>query len=254
MARTNEVRLDDTVLHVVEHGEGPPLMFFHGGLGDHRAALLSCGSLADRARVITPDLRGSGRSHWHGALSWDLLADDAAAVLDALELPSAVVGGTSFGCGVALATALRHPERVHALALFQPVHAGEEHGLDPASRQALQAMDALGQRCPDEGTDVLLSLFASLPPSIGTRAEAMVRSFDPKSVAATTAFLASGVQPFATRSDLAAIRCRTMVVPGDDPQHPAQVAEWMAQAIPHATMEDPADALDALADLVEGPS
>jgi hypothetical protein len=67
----------------------------------------------------------------------------------------------------------------------------------------------------------------------------MVRSFDPASVASTTRFLASGVQPFRALGELSAVRVPALIVPGSDPEHPAEVAEGYAAALPQATLADP---------------
>ncbi|MEO8552263.1 MAG: alpha/beta hydrolase, partial [Kofleriaceae bacterium] len=96
-------------LFASERGSGTPLVIFHGGLANHQSVGLWAAPLADQFRLITPDLRGSGRSHFPGPLSWELLADDAAALARHLGLERIVVGGISFGSGVAVATALRHP-------------------------------------------------------------------------------------------------------------------------------------------------
>ena len=69
---------EGTRLYAVETGEGPPVILLHGGLATHAAARLHAGPVS--GRVITPDLRGSGASHFAGELSWDLLADDVAAL------------------------------------------------------------------------------------------------------------------------------------------------------------------------------
>jgi pimeloyl-ACP methyl ester carboxylesterase len=228
--------LPDATLFALDQGGGPPLLFFHGGLADHRAALLLVGALADRLRVITPDLRGSGRSHWSGPLSWQQHAADAVAWLDRLGLDRATVGGVSMGSAVALRTALSHPDRVSGLILVHPVFAGTERGIDDAPRAAMEAMDGFGRRVPTEGPSALYPLFDALPDEIRPRARAMVDGFDPGSVASTTAFLASCVQPFDTASELAAVRC-----PGTDPTHPAEVATWLASRLPGAVLCKDAD-------------
>lgn len=249
MTRRAEVCLDHggATLFAADQGSGPPLVFFHGGLADHRAALLHVGALADRLRVITPDLRGAGRSTWGGPLGWAQLADDAAALVRHLGLPRVVVGGVSMGSAVALRTALDHPERVAGLVLVHPVYAGAERGLTEAQRLAMEAMDAVGRRAPEEGIDALYPLFDALPEPIRARARAMVQTFNPESVAATTRFLASEVQPFERAAELGAVRCPALVVPGVDDTHPAPIAALLAEALPQAELlaegEDVAEAI-----------
>jgi pimeloyl-ACP methyl ester carboxylesterase len=212
-------------LFAVERGAGVPVIFLHGGLADHRAAQHVAGATAAPPyRLITPDLRGAGRSRHPGPLTWADLADDVAALACHLGVARAVVGGSSFGAGCAVAVALRHPALVAALVLVTPAYGGAELGLAPAQAAAMAAMDAAGRRCPREGITALHPLFAALPDPLRARARAMVDGFDPASVAATTAFMASGAQPFAAATELAAIAAPVLLVPGTDPTHPPEVA------------------------------
>lgn len=225
-----------TRLFAVERGRGRPVVFLHGGLADHQASWFRAGSIAASHRLITPDVRGAGRSVYAERLSWDMLADDVAALLDHLELDRAIVGGVSAGSAVALRFALRHPSRVTALLLVSPVYAGEAAGLRPAQRVAFDRMHAAGQRARTEGIEAIVPLFEALPPQIRDVALAMVRGFDPGSVAATTDLLASGAQPFEHLSALAGLRMPTAIVPGTDPEHPAEVAERYAETIPGSVL------------------
>lgn len=238
-------------LYAVERGHGEPVVFMHGGLADHRAALFRVGSLAASHRLIAPDVRGAGRSHHAGPLTWELLADDLAALLDHLGLACAVVGGVSAGSGLALAFARRHPRRVRALLLVSPVYLGSARGLSDVQRAAMQRMDDLGRRAAVDGVAAIFPLFAPLPAPIRDLALTMAAGFDPASVAATTRFLASGAQPFADLADLAAITAPALVVPGTDPEHPADVAEHYARTLPRAARVAPgADLLAPLAGLL----
>src|SRR4051812_19597345 len=75
-------------------------------------------SLADVARVITPDLRGFGRTPLgHDPPSLDASADDVARLLDSLDLDRVVLGGLSMGGYVSMAFLRRHGDRVKALIL-----------------------------------------------------------------------------------------------------------------------------------------
>lgn len=109
---------EGTNLYAIEQGRGQPILALHGGLADHRASLAYAGPLAADYRLITPDLRGAGRSQDAGPLSWEQLADDLAALLDHLGIERAVVGGMSQGGYAALRAALVYPHRVQALVLI----------------------------------------------------------------------------------------------------------------------------------------
>ena len=81
--------------------------------------------LARRFRILAPDLRGHGASRLpiapEGRNSWIDLRDDLIAFLDGLRLGPVVLSGHSMGGTLGLLAAAGAPERVKALALFDPV-------------------------------------------------------------------------------------------------------------------------------------
>jgi pimeloyl-ACP methyl ester carboxylesterase len=109
-----------------EYGAGDrPIVLIHGLLMNRRMFERLGPILADRGnRVIAIDLLGHGRSDRPEDLqrySMPLFAYQVNALLDHLELETAVVGGTSLGANVALEMAVRFPERVRALFIEMPV-------------------------------------------------------------------------------------------------------------------------------------
>lgn len=233
-----------TRLYAVESGpqtsSAPPLVLLHGGLANHLACWQFAAPLTTRFRVITPDLRAAGRSHFASPLTWDALADDIPALLGHLGIARAVIGGISFGAGAAVRVALRHPEVVSALLVLHPAYGGAELGLTPMQQEAMAAMHAAGSRVVAEGIEVLLPLFDALPPEVRERAKRVVVTYDPASVATTTAFMQSGVQPFARGAELAAITAPALVVPGVDPYHPPEVADVFRTHLPRCTVREAA--------------
>ena len=179
-----------TTLSVFESGVGTPLLFLHGGLADHQAALLHVGALSERLRLITPDLRGAGRSHFAGELTWDLLADDVITVLDHLGLERAAVGGVSMGSAVALRAALRHPDRFVAFAdysgLDRPTHPnGARWLLGSAAAVAAHTPAELLDASPppdawfevgssDDGADAAVARLAARAKAAGLRTRLVV--------------------------------------------------------------------------------
>ncbi|HEY0512866.1 MAG TPA: alpha/beta hydrolase [Thermoanaerobaculia bacterium] len=235
-------------LFAVEDGEGRAIVMLHGGMADHLASLPLIVPLAPRYRVIAPDLRGNGKSWYGGRLTFDQLADDVAALLDHLGLDRAVIGGVSGGTGVALRFALRHPTRTAGLVLVRPVYGGEERGYTDPQRQTFARMDAVASRALAEGVQVLRPLYASLPEPIREKALAMVDGFDAASVVATSHFIASGAQPFAAAADLKTLSMPVLLVRGDDPLHPAEVADFYVENIPICTVA-PAAVTDVAAEI-----
>ncbi len=87
---------DGGELHVIERGEGRPLVLLHGITLRADVWAPQFHQLAGRYRVIAPDLRGHGRST-AGSDGFGLLrlATDVATLLDALDLHEVVLVGHS---------------------------------------------------------------------------------------------------------------------------------------------------------------
>jgi pimeloyl-ACP methyl ester carboxylesterase len=105
-----QVKVNGVTLAARDRGSGPAVVLVQPGLltGDVFEDLAI--RLTERFRVVTFDSRGHGRStNPDGELSYALLADDTAALIDALGLQHPFVGGWSDGREVALQLALRHP-------------------------------------------------------------------------------------------------------------------------------------------------
>ena len=100
-------------------GEGPALVFVHGGFVDRTMWRPQVGTFADRCRVVIYDLRGHGRTGPTAAPRYTagLLADDLRGLLDHLDIRRAAVCGLSLGGMIAQAFAARHPDRLAGLAL-----------------------------------------------------------------------------------------------------------------------------------------
>lgn len=229
-------------LFAAEDGDpdGQVLVFLHGGLADHRAVRPLVQPLTERYRVVTPDVRGGGRSWSSGPLTFDGISDDLLRLLDRLEAETAFVGGMSSGSGPAVHFALRHPERTRALIVVHPIYAGSDTGYTGGQAAAFAGMDSVARRAPTEGIEVLRSMyFAWLPEAMAERAWAMASGFDAASVAATSRFIASGTQPFRSATELGDIRAPVLLVRGDDPVHPPGVSDAYVSAIPDCTVVPP---------------
>jgi pimeloyl-ACP methyl ester carboxylesterase len=106
--------------HVLEAGDGPPVVFLHGGDGEAVTWTPLLAQLQDDLHLYGPDRPGFGLSDRFDYGTVDLrrhAGDFTVSLLDALELESAVLMGGSMGGFFALATALDHPERVTGLIL-----------------------------------------------------------------------------------------------------------------------------------------
>ena len=124
-ARGRIIREAGRHIFVVEVGEGPPLLMLHGG-GPGASGMSNFSrnipTLANRFRVIAPDLPGYGRSS-KGLDRKDPFGELARAMLgllDALGVEKAHVLGNSLGGSCALRLALEAPERADRLVLLGP--------------------------------------------------------------------------------------------------------------------------------------
>jgi len=112
------VRAGDIDVYYEQHGSGDPLLLIMGLAADSTAWLFQVPELARHYRTIAFDNRGVGRSAKPaGPYTIHQMADDAAGLLDALDVRRAHVVGVSMGGMIAQELALRHPERVRGLVL-----------------------------------------------------------------------------------------------------------------------------------------
>ena len=105
-------------IYVEQAGDGPDVLLI-GGLGDTvESWQFQLDGLADRYHLTAFDNRGAGRTPMpEGPLTVETMADDAAALLRALDIPRAHVAGFSGGSIIAQELALRHPKLVRSLVL-----------------------------------------------------------------------------------------------------------------------------------------
>lgn len=113
-----------TNLH--DQGEGSPVLLIHGSGPGVTAWANWRGiipQLARTRRVIAPDMLGFGYSERPVDQRYDQRrwVEHALGVLDALGIEQVDIVGNSFGGGLALALAIRHPERVRRLVLMGSV-------------------------------------------------------------------------------------------------------------------------------------
>ena len=115
-------------LYAEDHGDGTPVLLLHGwpdssALWRHQVLFLT----AHGFRVITPDLRGFGRSARPDETDAYQLGNsvaDVAAVLDACGVEVAHVVGHDWGAAVAWLTAMYLPDRVRTLTALSVPHLG----------------------------------------------------------------------------------------------------------------------------------
>lgn len=123
-----------TNLHVIETGQGTPVMLLHGSASSGKQWRSLTDHLKGRFRVIAPDLPGYGRSAAPVSIRQTLnaTARSIARLIDQTGEPVHLVGH-SFGGAVALKIATLWPEKIRSLTLIEPAAFSafwSRHGFD----------------------------------------------------------------------------------------------------------------------------
>ena len=135
------VETDGARIWYATYGEGPPVILLHGGLGHSGnwgyqvPALLAHGH-----RTVLVDTRGHGRSTRDGRpFTYDLLASDVMAVMDALRIEQAALIGWSDGACTSLVLASKFPGRAAGVLFFAC-------NMDPSGTKPFE-MTPIVERC-----------------------------------------------------------------------------------------------------------
>ena len=163
-------RVGDIEMYYEQHGSGDPLLLVMGLAADSTAWMFQVPDFARRYRTIVFDNRGVGRSSKpSGPYTIHQMADDAAGLLDALDVGRAHVVGVSMGGMIAQELALRHPERVRGLVLactYPEPDADAERQRQFSVQQLGGRISASGETEIDVSTIDPLAFFQTLLPRV----------------------------------------------------------------------------------------
>ena len=222
-----------------EAGEGPPLLLI-SGLGQNRRAWLpAVPRLARQFRCITFDNRGTGASDVPaGPYDIPAMADDTAALIDALGYGPIDVAGWSLGGSVLQALLIRHPHLVRRAVLVSTMPSYTE-----VQHQWLDAWLALRRSDAPPLAQVVSAMAWGLTEktlrdhdATMALARAAIADPEPTSLAGFEA-QAAGLRVYDARPDLPGVRVPVMVLCGEEDvlTPPAQSAE-IAELIPDARL------------------
>ena len=228
------VTITGSRLYYEERGTGPAILGIHGAGSSAVFWEDAAERLADIGRVIVYDRRGSWRSERpepYEVTSVREHADDALALVRALDAEPAIVVGRSYGGTVALELAIRHPEAVRALALLEAGPFGLSAEADAWFARLASALElAVAERGVDSvGETVLREVFGAWEelPSIWRE----VFTANGQTLLAEV----RGGERLSEDLRLADLRVPTLVVTADDSPEPIRLgSEALARAIPHA--------------------
>jgi class 3 adenylate cyclase/pimeloyl-ACP methyl ester carboxylesterase len=227
-------------------GTGPPLVRSAHWLGHleydwefpiFRHLLLG---LAKDFTLIRYDARGNGLSDWDiGEISLDAWVSDMETVVDAVNLSRFPLLGVSQGCAVAIAFAVRHPERVSRLILYGGFAAGHNKrpNLSDAAREGFAAIKTLTKLGWGADDPTFRQIFTSsiIPGATREQADAFNELQRMSASPECAVRYLETVSEFDVRQLLAQVRTPTLVVHvRDDARVPIKLGREIAAGIPGA--------------------
>ncbi len=202
------------------HGDGEPLVLIHGGLGGiaEFGALLP--ALAETRQVIAVELQAHGRTaDIDRPLSYEFMADDIAALIEHLGLENADIMGFSLGGGVALQTAIRHPEVVRKLVLISTAYSTS--GIHDEFRAGMLAMNAEAAQQMLETP--MYQFYSSVAPDVDDWPTLVAKSGE------------LHAQDYDWSEEVAAITAPTLIIAGDNdfiwPSHAVALYELLGGGV-----------------------
>lgn len=194
------------------YGEGQPLLIIHGNSGSIADFEQQIPFFAKKYKVIVADSRDHGNTldtlHMSDSLTYEMMADDYAALLTYLKIDSALVLGWSDGGINGLLLAMRHPEKVKKLAITGANLFPDSTAVDPFILNYFnQQLKYMKQQKTSTVTTVMIRHFN------------LVLS-----------------QPQIKPASLASIKCPTLVMAGDHDVIRLQHTVLIAQSIPKSNL------------------
>jgi pimeloyl-ACP methyl ester carboxylesterase len=209
-----------------EFGDGPPLVLLHGALvssgpawaGSPVAYVDHMAALGKHFRVIAPDTRGSGATeHPGGPATFDVLADDVIALIEALGLERPLVAGFSEGAATATIVALRRPDVVRALVNHAGFDIFDPHAM---AHQSVRPIFGGSPEATTADPDAAERAFQSMPPMAAVFATMRADYDDAQGEGHWRTYLGlffdRAVSPLGySVEDFAAITAPTLILTGD---------------------------------------
>ncbi|GAB3553971.1 pimeloyl-ACP methyl ester carboxylesterase [Actinopolyspora lacussalsi] len=233
------IRAGELDIWAEQTGQGPDVLLI-GGLGDTvESWQFQLDGLSDRYHLIAFDNRGAGRTAMPATpVSVETMADDAAHLLRAVEVPSAHVAGFSGGSIIAQELALRHPELVRSLVLQSTWPA-----MDPYLRSWARFVRWLVEVAPSERAFLegfFLDIYTARAHNDGTVDQLIeeVLAFPHKQTPEDVQRFLDSFIEHETTERLPLISVPALVLAGGlDPTARPELCRAVAEKIPHARFE-----------------
>lgn len=215
---------DGINLYYEVHGAGPVILLTHGYSATSEMWRGQIGPLSRRHKLVIWDMRGHGRSDYPedpAAYSETATIEDMAALLDAVGVRQAIIGGLSLGGYMSLAFHRRYPERVRALLI---VDTGPGFRKDEAREAWNQRALETARSFETEGLSRLKSRSKEAATSTHRNAEGLAR--------AARGMLTQ--RDAAVIDSLPGIKVPSLVIVGAEDKPFLAAADYMAAKIPGA--------------------
>lgn len=245
--------VNGVTLHYETLGDGPAIVLTPGpGIGELLRPLAE--RLAERYQVLIWDRRNVGASdislNGDGSLS-DICMSDLHALIQHLGVAPAVVGGSSWGCGLSLLMAVHHPEDVRSLLLWA-VGGGSPAATERINYQGYGQYIEAAERGGMEEVAQLDRFAASIAQNPGNRDRLLAMNpadfittmtrWRGLNIEGARTFVAPGL----TEDQIHGITVPAIIVPGSDDAHSAAAAERLHGLLPGSTyVPDPIGPMSA---------
>ncbi|MES2850942.1 MAG: alpha/beta hydrolase [Bacteroidota bacterium] len=208
------------------YGKGKPLLMLHGNSGSIEAFYKNIPYFSKYYKVIAVDSRAQGKTNDNkDSLSFEMMADDFAALLDELKIDSAYVLGWSDGAINAIEMAMRHPGKVIKFAATGA-------NITPDSSAFLPSVWNEGNHYYNENKDNILTTA--------------------KEKNDWKLFMLDHLQPNISLPSLQKIKARALIIAGDRdliaPEHTITIFQnipnaqlWIIPNSSHSTVQEHAD-------------
>lgn len=223
-SRLSEIERNGSSLYYQTSGADSPVLLTHGFAATSRMWRGQAEAFRNRHQVITWDMRGHGRSgspHDQSAYSMEETLADMAALLDALGVDRAILGGHSLGGYLSLAFCMRFPERVQALLV---VGTGPGYKSDAPREQWNEMADGLARRLVRDGLEHLTKLSSEMDGSEHSSASGLAMAARGTLIQRDSAVIDS----------LGDIAVPTLVIVGEKDRSYRAASDYMAKRIPGA--------------------
>lgn len=226
--------VNGTTLHFEEAGHGTPVVLLHGFPLDSRVWAKQIEGLADRFRVVTPDLRGFGKSPSAEAFTLASLADDVHGMLAGVGALPAVFGGLSMGGYVALEYVKKYPSDLKGLMLIDTKAEGDSPEGKEARNKMIELVRSKGSSAVAEQMmpKMLAPDAAQSRPQVARELRRIMEACPALTIEHALAAMRDRNDHTA---DLPSIAEPTLILVGDaDAITPPKVAQTMREAIPRS--------------------